>query len=628
MRLRTSWYNHELTKQNFRQTGWISLVYFVSLLVAIVLNIFMRIGHNESYYYGYDINLFYLGSFFQVLAIFLVPVMTAMLLMRYLHQKNATDFMHSLPLKREKVFIHQIVFGYCSILLPVYIVGFILYIMHHTLEVSKLYGLAELGYWLGVTTVLLSLVFAVSIFVGLLTGLSIIQGVFSFIFLLFPAGITVLAVFNLNYAMIGIADSYLMDEKVFEFSPITNSVNIIFNDAADTSTLVWYIIVTLILLGLSMVLYKFRPVEVATQAVAFRWLRPIFIYSFTFCFMLVGGFYFGILQHEYNWILFGCLLFSIFGYLIAQMIIHKTWRVFTQWKEYLFFLLGTTLLVVLIILDITGFQNRIPATDRIEQVYLYDQHSRFYLFQDLFEENPGITAVEEIEIVRNLHQQFINDSNRQDFLDYNNQTVSIHYDLVNGRQLVRQYHLDDLSKYTGELTKIHASDAYKQYTQEVFLIDQTDISSMSVTSDMRHKEVQIYSSNQIAEALEALRKDILAQSYEELVNPELYVGEVNIFISLYHSNIYLPIYSTYDYFLEWLEKEKMTEDVLLMPNEIDRMFIVDESINEEMAEKGASYYVEHNPNAEGVIEISDEEENFQWHWVKKDFLPSFVFDEI
>src|SRR5690625_6436383 len=66
MRLKTSWFKGELFKQNFRQVGWISLIYFILLFFAVPLNIFMTFNQKRDYFIHYT-NVFDFGISIQIL---------------------------------------------------------------------------------------------------------------------------------------------------------------------------------------------------------------------------------------------------------------------------------------------------------------------------------------------------------------------------------------------------------------------------------------------------------------------------------------------------------------------------------------------------------------------------------
>src|SRR5699024_7234382 len=109
MQLKKSWYKNELFKQNFRQVGWISLIYFLLLFFSLPLNVFMTYSNPEKNQI-YARSVFEFGLGVQLFALFLVPVLMAMFILRYLHQKDASDFLHGLPIKRSHLLWQQIGF--------------------------------------------------------------------------------------------------------------------------------------------------------------------------------------------------------------------------------------------------------------------------------------------------------------------------------------------------------------------------------------------------------------------------------------------------------------------------------------------------------------------------------------
>lgn len=572
MRSKTSWYNHELTKQNFRQVGWVSLVYFILLVFGIILNIIMQLGDEEQgYMFGYSNNLFDYGPLLQLASMFIVPVMLATLLLRFLHQKEASDFIHSLPLKRAKIFFHQIIFGFCSMLIPVILIGLILAIMHFSLDVSEFYTLSTLGYWLKMTSLMLAVVFVVSVFVGLLTGISVIQGIFTYIFLLLPAGLTMLMLINMNFILIGFPGDYYVNEKVLEMSPLTDVVPLIAHQDAEVFKIVIYLIVIVSLLGISVVLYRYRNVESVAQAVSINLLRPIFIYSFTFSMTLVGGFYYGSVQQDYNWIIFGYVTFSLIGYLIAQMVIQKTWRVFRRWKEYLVFLIGCAVLFLLISLDFSGFENRIPATDKIDHVYVLENSYSPYFVIDYIDGN-GFTNKQEVEAIRDLHQVMIEDASRSDFLAYENDYIMFQYHLSNGKKVVREYYIRFTEEHHEQLVPIVQSPIYKKYTNDILNInDSSAVNRIDMRGETKPRSVTLSNQTDIRLAIEALQKDVLQESYAEMRYPLMELAYLEI--EMDDQYIYVPIRPSHTNFLAWLASENLEEEVLIMPKHISGILV-------------------------------------------------------
>ncbi|WP_067839954.1 ABC transporter permease [Amphibacillus sediminis] len=577
MRLKTSLFSHELAKQNFRQVGWISLIYMVSLFFFVVMNVILNIGNVEEYYYELWRNeLFHLGAGFQLIFLFLIPVLMAIFILRYLHQKDASDFMHSLPISRTKLFVHHVGFGFIALWLPILLTGLILFIIANVSNVAHIYTLSNLAYWILMSLLILSITFSVSIVVGMLTGISIIQGIFTFIFLFFPAGFTLLLIFNMNFALIGIPESFYLGE-LDKFSPITDVAQLTVEEYASPLKVMVYILGTIIMLGLGLFLYKKRPVEAATQPIAFQVLKPIFIYSFTFCFTLIGGFYYGIIQTDIRWILFGYGLFSLIGYLISQVIVQKTWRVFHQWREYLYFCIGAIIFMVLIVFDITGFENRIPKLEEIETAYLITDTYMFNNRESFYGNLNGFTDPTDIEKVQALHRQFIDQSRRADFLDHNRWDITVRYKLKNGKDFVREYHMLDLPERFPIYTELINSTTYKLYTEPIFLIDQQLASSLRFSTIGSYKELTITDRDQIVEFIELLRQDVLEE-------PK-YARETMTYIDIHmvdQADLGRYIYVEDERIINWLKQNKLYEQAMITVNDIDRMILSDSASYEEI----------------------------------------------
>ncbi|MBM7540379.1 DUF6449 domain-containing protein [Amphibacillus cookii] len=565
MRSKTSWYNHEMMKQNFRQVGWISLVYFVTILLAVVLNILMKLDIEDAYYDIYfEQPLFQFSEVIQILMLFAAPVFMAMFILRYLHQKDASDFIHSLPITRSKLFWQQIGFGLVALWLPIVLNGILLGIIYNFLDVSHFFTINHLFYWLSLTIIILSFVFSVSIVIGMITGISIIQGIFTYVFLFFPVGFTTLVIFNLNFGMIGIPESYFIDDRIAHFSPITDLGNLFMFDKATTFKLVAYIVLTVILILFALLLYRKRPVEAASQAIAFKKLKPIFIYSFTFCFTLIGGFYFGFIQQAYQWIIIGYVIFSLIGYFVSQMIVQKSWRVFTTWREYGYFIIGFTCLILVILFDLTGFENRIPKTENIESVYVIDDMYGFVEREQLYGEEQGFTTLDDIEAVQKLHQELIDQADRGNFLYADRMGLTIRYQLKNGRTFVREYYITgDVADYP-LLHNLMQTETYKKYSEPIFRIDEASAYKLTFTNNYDYKQLVISDREQVVELINRYREDILNLPIQE----GGFMTEAEIHLSN-QGSIYLNLTPKYEGVISWLEQEGLYNQVMLTIDDIE-----------------------------------------------------------
>ncbi|HHU20696.1 MAG TPA: hypothetical protein GXZ58_10900 [Bacilli bacterium] len=563
MQLKKSWYKSELLKQNFRQVGWISLIYFLILFFSVPLNIFMTYSNPENHYM-YNRSIFNFGLAFQAFALFLVPVLMAMFILRYLHQKDASDFLHSLPIKRSHLLWHQVGFGIAALWIPIIINAILIYFNYLLWDVEMVFTLLDLTHWLVISLIMISFIYSISLIVGMLTGITIIQGIFSYIFLFLPTGFIILYYTNLNFAIIGLPESYLISEDAFKFSPLTDFFPIIFEPGESYNKLIIYLILTIVSLLIAQLLYKNRSVEAATHPIAFQKLKPIFIYSFTFCFTLIGGLYFALMEQNFIGILIGYLIFSIIGYFITQMIVQKTWRVFREWREYGYFFVVFTLIIIFIMTDITGYQKRIPATDEIESAFVITDLYQFQNNADRYHSVDGFNSTVDIEKIRDYHQYLIDHSSREDELSYYYNNVAILYRLENGRTLVREYNLPNHSADHEVLDWVRSTDTYKLYSSEVFLIEANEISELRFNSRLMDNEFVLTNRKQITEFFELLKEANVERDIED------HYFETSVEITLKnHGWIYQHFSWNDKQIVDWFERNGLSEQLIISPNHIN-----------------------------------------------------------
>ncbi|CQR47877.1 hypothetical protein BN1058_02209 [Paraliobacillus sp. PM-2] len=577
MQSKTSWYKKELVKQDFRQVGWISLIYTVILIFVLPLNIAMYLSQDDmNRYITSDTytNLFQYITEIQILTIFIAPVLLAIFLFRYMQTKQSADFMHSLPMKRQVIFFHKVGLGIALLAATDLIICLILVFMEWGFDVSLFYTLSDIAPWFGLSLLLQTFVFVVAVFVGMLTGVSAIQGVFTYIFLLFPVGISMLVMYNLNYVLIGFPDNYFLEDQLLQYSPITYSWELLHNMNVSFVNISIYLCFILFITGLSLWLYTKRKVEAASQAIAFSPLRPIFKYGFTFCMTLVGGFYFGEVQNNYGWLIFGYIFGSVFGYILAQMILKKTWRVFTEWRSYFYYVLGCGLLFMLISLDITGYQNRIPDTADIDQVYVNEQSPNYWNQKNGYDHN-GITSTQLISNVRKLHQILITSSDRSQIYNHGNDTIELRYELENGHNVVRKYNVPNIAALDDFLKPIYESKEYKKMNYPIFLLDENKVNhiEINILSGRFQAGERITENTQINALMHALKEDVFNMSYEDIRHPTNGLVDISIRFNDNQHPIYVPIQSNYSSFFDWLKNHGLYEDVIVTADDVNALYI-------------------------------------------------------
>ncbi|PFO09727.1 multidrug ABC transporter permease [Bacillus sp. AFS076308] len=569
---RMSWFNKEILLQIGRSTGWVSIVYFLGLLFILPIQLLMIYSDETKSYYPEPNNLFLVNFTFQIGLIVIVPVILAVFLFRFLHVKQAADLMHSLPLKRERIFHQYALTGMVFLILPVSVITFIILLMHNTLDFSNLFSVKDIFYWAGTTLVITLLLYTAALFIAMMTGMSTVQAVLAYVFLFFPIGMTMLVIFNLKIVLYGFPGDYFLNRQLEKLSPISYAA------VLDSRKFQWndgmvYILLIIVLYGLSIFFYKKRNLEAASEAIAFPKIRSVFKYGITFCMMLLGGSYFQEVSYgSFSWTIFGYVIGAVIGYLGAEMILRKTWRVFGRIKGLIVYLAVTAVLVIGV--HILGFyENKVPEEEQIKTV-LFSNQFGFYTKDDIYGEYYTPMPMKEkanIEAVRRLHQQLLSDKKiNQQKENYQSENFYIQYELKNGSKVTREYSVNE-RLYEDFFKPIYESKEYKLSTKEIFKLKQNKIKTLTIGGNGPvSRGVTLSNSNDIKEVIGALRKDVLAESYED---------------SRYFKGSTIEVYLGNDHFLsfefkpinhnltEWLRQKELLKDAKPSSDDVTHVLV-------------------------------------------------------
>lgn len=576
---KTSWCNKQLILQTVRSSGWIPIIYFLGLLFALPFGILRLYTDNKvsglhpqepmGSLYQYDIDI-------QFGLLIAVPVLMAIFLFRFLQVKQAAEMMHSLPLKREKIFHHYSVIGMIYLITPVVLITLIVLIMNAVIDLNAYFQMKDIFIWAG-TTILLNLVmFTAGVLVAMMTGISIVQGVLTYIFLLFPAGITFLFVTNLNLLLFGFPGDYYLNRNIELMSPLSILATV------EGQTMAWnvvgiYIAAVLILYGLSLYFYKKRKTESASEAIAFPKLRSVFKYGVTFCMMLFGGLYFGGREaNSTGWLSFGYIIGALIGYYAAEMVLQKTWRVFRKVRGLLIF--GASMAVVMIGIQTLGiYEDHVPEQDEIKQVvyantpYIFSDRNDYYGIEFLPE---ALKEEKNIQAVRRLHQQIIEKKAMvQKEGNQFTETAFFYYELNSGRKVIRQYQVDR-EMFAGYFKDFQESEEYKRTSQMIFHLDAKDVDFFNIsTQGPSSDRISVNNREDIEEFIKIYQKDVLAASYEESIYYENYGSYVEFFMNQERS-VNLPLSPSYKEALQWLADKDLLDRISAKPEDIASIEIV------------------------------------------------------
>ncbi len=566
MQSKISFANKEVWKVINRSVGWIAIVHFLVLFFAIPLNMLMNSSEDERKYIWIE-SLFQYNFEVQYILTIGIPLLMAIFLFRFLQIKPYSDFFHSLPLKRNWIFHHFAIMGLVLLMLPIIIIAIIVLVLYQPLHLVDFLTITDIFTWLGITILFNVLIYLSGVLVGMLSGITAVQGVLTYIALFLPSGFLVLLISNLPFYLYGFPERYFLESKLEVFSPLV-AFSLNEQRMLGISEIIIYILLIIVLYGLSIFLYKRRPLEAVSQALVFPLLKPIFKYGATFCTMLLGGMYFGRVNEEAIWMIAGYLFGAVFGYFISEMVLQKSWRIMIHLKGLLIYSGIIVLLALLFKLDFTTYEKTIPAVNEIERIhlssspYLYTNNDPTFYLQES----------ENIEVITRLHKEIISNKNKTGKNENNREQAFFAYELKNGEKLVRDYKINK-KEYAHFYKLIHESDEFKQVTNPILHIKMDEVERITIYPyEPIAKKAVIVDPKELQEAIAILQEEVNSATYEETQDEREPYSSIDIFQSN-NKKITLEWRKSYKKFENWLENKGLLNDARINPEDISYALI-------------------------------------------------------
>lgn len=552
----------------FRNVGWIGILSFLVLFFAIPMHLvlldkkeYREWGNNIVFQQILDIN-----SVIQMGVLLLTPILIGIFLFRYIQNKAFSDLMHSLPVSRKFLFHFFTWNGFVVLVLPVVLNGLILMAAYSIFDLGIFISIKSIWSWIGIFTVYTSVIYFACIFVGMLTGLSITQGLFTALFLLFPAGVIFMLFYNFSTYVYGFPLEKYISDKLIYLSPILAPA-IIYSNYSDLKVCIAYIVVSVIFYVAAMLLYKRRNAETVYQTLTFRNLRGLFKYTVTICFMLLAGLYFQVMNNGIGFHLFGLLIGSLIGYLIGEMFIQKSWRVFNRLKGYAYFFIAVVIVAGVSPFLINKYEQYIPEENDIKSIAINDSMT----YTD--EAMKKLSSSENMEKVIEMQRELIKTQNTVEIYGESVIPLTIEYKLNNNKKVTRTYTInqDDYSKW---LKPIYES---KEYKQQVYDFEsQTNITEVTLEFSYEGGAITITNPEELKGFLSALTADKQKESYEDMKTRYISSASISILKENDENN-----YNYYDSFITlkdkqtiaWLKKHGYHNELTIKPEFVEKVVV-------------------------------------------------------
>ncbi len=511
MILSTSLFNLGIYKNTLRRFKWGSFLYFVVLFFSVPFMFLVQDPSDFTYKSDYRI-LFSEGiMLLPLLFAIAVPIVTAVLVFNNIHSSKQAIFVHSLPVTRRSNYISSVAASLTLMLAPLIINAVILLAMSVS-AYSTVFSAIHVMYWLFINIAIIFIMFSVSVFSAILTGNTTANIVINAFIHVVPllAALTIYLVSDTFLYGFCMSDSFIANE-IMENTPIVwlfkkvLSLNDIYNIFARPQ--IWcYIIGSAALYVITYLLYENRRIEACGEMAAFKIFKPILKYA------LVTGAaiaVFGIFSSSdisAAAIFITAIVITLIVYFASEMLMCKTFKVFSKYKGYLAFAAcAAAFISFFAFTNVFGYETTIPDSTEIDRAAVYVNYRYDY---------PTSSDANVIAAVRNIHSGFISDIpiTRDDDVY---PLMRVRYELKNGKIVTREYHVSE-EENANALSVMYE---YPEYKLKLFGFDKLNTENVSHLYLLAHtygSSAEISLGKDAPAFLEAVKSDLITLSYDEI----------------------------------------------------------------------------------------------------------------
>lgn len=634
MKLKASYFSVSapLIKENLRRFWGIPALAFLTYFLIGVFPILMAYDHlnDLSHYVG---EMLCNHNTFSLFVHLLFPILVAVVVFRYLQSTNSVSVMHAMPFNRMKLFSSNFLSGLILVTMPVLANGLILLLISKPVYAEyapgemgdfNYFANAEVFNWVWVSLLIVVFVYTVSVFAGLITGNALLHFPAALWFNFLLPALYVSCTVYFNHFLYGF--SILLNWRTIgmKMSPLLYAYSRSNDGHFDLYLTAAYLLCIVLLYCLTAFLYHKRDLERATDALAFGFMEPVTCYLLTFLGTTLLAFYLETRGNSSAYLYSGFLIGSVAFFIIGQMIVQKTPRIYhlQSLKSFSIYSLIFAIFIGGLSFDFTGFERRIPATEKLQSFTLahrYDDDN-YESYSSLFRPTLQFKEPANIQAMINIHQMLIENKERLKHLENTRSfTVRFSYNSEKKRPLQRNYTLDyETFRSSPDFKTIHESKEYKDHYTPSNL-GYEELSTFIISSDYPGTSlVKLTNPDELDEFMACLDKDFRQQSFADSISFLHSYANIKIGFrqkskytnELSYGSIDTKIRQNYTHTINWLESKGYRDQLTYNLADIDHVEIChakDPNIRLSYA-NGRYEFVNDSGRVSTVMKISDTEQ--------------------
>lgn len=445
----------------------------------------------------------------------------------YLYSGEKTDFYHSLPWKREVLFLVSLVSSLVSFLVPYLIATGITYLIGILNGGNSTKVLPTMAIAIGVNVLYFLVFYAAAVLAVMLTG-NLFTGVLGFAGIMSYGIIIKFAYSGLNSRFFDTLSTYSSGMQENFLSPFLAYRRMIYT--GDEKILqygvLYGVIVLAVLLALDLWLYKIRPSESYHKAIAFQKLEPVIKVACVIPIAVLAALFFsGGMSNHFVWFVAGTIVVALvlsaaFDFLYS-LDIKSCIRPKISTGVILAFL---ALVIMGYRMDITGVDSFLPDKGKVQAMSV-----KFNSISDRMA--YPVNAYEKMEAVNN-NQMWMKDFDAayalaqigvEYYTDHKNEedafetmvSVELAYEMKSGKKVYRSYYLPETEEVLANIQKIYDNWEYREKIMPTYYADAEDIDFLYVT-DVSGRRMQLdVQRNELEILYKTYKNELEGMTFEE-----------------------------------------------------------------------------------------------------------------
>lgn len=553
----------KLCVENMKRRVWLSVVtiltYFVSMPVAMMLSL-QDISHyaNQERQLRDIFSTFFSMGFNSVLSSGFA-ILCAVAGFAWLFSKKKVDLYHSIPVRREKLFLSIYLNGIIVWLVPYLVSVLVCMVIFNGYMTPNAAMLSITGITLGVNILFFLLIYNLAIVAVMVTG-NMINCIFTgtVLFGYAMCARLVLEGYLQNFIVTYYSDIDFLEELKFsspfisfiylaeEFTKWEDRMTIYLTGGAFALYLVQCLVMTAIAGVAAILLYRKRPSEAAGKSIAFEKILNIYRIILVIPLSLGSGLFFHALvsgsEVETAWMIFGLIFGLVLSHGFIEVLFQMDIKAMFSYKRQL---LVTGVVVFLLAFSVKGdwygMNRSMPDKEDVASMavsagvmnggYFYYQNEDedvYYSGEEWILKNMKLTELEVPYALAKAGMEYTASNVQNDPWNTDEGVERygyyIRYRLDNGKEITKRYWLPKDEIY-GYVDQLYDSLEYKNAVMKVLWEEGLRATNMQIINvGYEHQELD---TQWIPEFLEIYRREYEALTFEDIVTCSV-VAEISV----------------------------------------------------------------------------------------------------